>query len=240
MLLLMMIFNFYVYAEEDVSWIADISLIKSKIFDDPTPPAEIPIGVELTTEAFYKISNNERTIKGGLFHMGLNILHLDASHFFEESGSHVYFLDLKRGDLILRKKIEIDIQVDSQKAVMKPDEKIENPEYRLSMYIGDELIITSKKLPHKDIPLKIDMPPWPGEYKPFGPVDTSEYGFNSFSIFSAVGAILDMLKKLKKEKEEERSIPVERHKQIITTFLRMNSEGITQEVKAVITIRTGE
>ncbi len=101
------------------------------------------------------------------------------------------------------------------------------------------MIITSKKVPSKQIPLKVDLPPWPEEYKPFGPVDISEYSFNSFSIFSALGALQELLKNLGKEKEKEQQAkPIPRLKQITTVFVRIDPEGKTREVEAVITLKT--
>lgn len=240
-LLLMMIVSFDLYTESQIPWIVDIALIETETYNKPTPPAEIPIAVEMEDEAYYKLSDKEKVIKGGLFHKGLNILHIEASHFFDKSDSHIYFLDLKRGNSLLRKEIEIDIQLESQEKVFEPVEKVVNPEYKLSMFIGDELIITSKKVSPKKIPLKVDLPPWPEEYRPFGPVDTSEYSFNSFSIFSAVGVLQELLKKLKKGKsKEDQPKPIPRLRQITTTFLRRDSEGMIREAKAVITLKTGD
>jgi len=238
-LLIMMLVPFALDAENQIPRIMDIALIESEIYDKSMPPAEIPIGIEMGEEAFYKLSDKNDVIRGGLFHKGFNILYVETSHFFEKSDSHVYFLDLKKGNSLLRKEIEIDIKLESEEKEAKPAEKVVNPEYKLSMFVGDELIITSKKVIPKKIPLKVDLPPWPEEYKPFGPVDTSEYSFNSFSIFSALGVLQGLLKNLGKGKEKEQPFkPIQKRQQITTTFLRVNSEGKTREVKAVITLKT--
>ncbi len=238
-LILVIIVPFALDAENQIVSIVDIFLIKNEIYDKSMPPEKIPIGIEMGNEAFYKFSDKENVIRGGLFHKGFNILYLETSNFFEKSDSHIFFLDLKKGDSLLRKEIEIDVQVESQEKLIKPAEKVEKPEYKLSMFIGDELIITSKKVPSEKIPLKVDLPPWPEEYKPFGPVDTSEYSFNSFSIFSALGVLQELLKNLGKGKDKkEQSRPIQKSRQITTTFVRIDSEGIARKVEAVITLKT--
>lgn len=235
----MVIVSFNLYAEDQILQIFDIALIKSEIYDKSMPPAEISIGIEMGEDAFYKLSDKNDVIRGGLFHKGLNILYLEASRFFEKSDSRIYFLDLKKGNSLLRKEIEIDIKLESEEKEAKPAEKAVNPEYKLSMFVGDELIVTSKKVPPKHIPLKVDLPPWPEEYKPFGPVDTSEFTFNSFSILEAIGVLQGLIKNLGKGKEKEQQFkPIPRLKQITTTFVRIDTEGITRKVEAVITLKT--
>lgn len=237
--LLLLIVPFDLFAESQIPWIVDIALIETETYNKPTPPAEIPIAVEMEDEAYYKLSDKEKVIKGGLFHRGFNILYIGASGFFEKSDSHVYFLDLKKGNSFLRKEIEIDIKLEPQEKVIQPAEKVVNPEYQLSMFVGDELIITSKKVSPKKIPLKVDLLPWPEEYRPFGPVDTSEYSFNSFSIFSALGVLQGLLKNLGKGREKEQQVKsIQKRRQITTTFVRIDTEGKAREVEAVITLKT--
>jgi len=218
--------------------ITETALIDGKIYNSSIPPAKIEIGIDIKNDAYYKLSDRNNIIKGGLLKKGFNIISITADDLFEKSGSHIYYLDLKAGDLFLKKEIEIDIQLDSHEQIKESNDKIKKPEYRLFMFIGDELIISRKKLAYS-LPLKIEMPPWPKDYKPFGPADKTNPAFNSFSIFSAVGAIYQLIKGLKTKKSPEKLVsPIKKQKQITTTFIRKNLEGVAKEVKAVIMLKT--
>lgn len=218
--------------------ITETALIDGKIYNSSIQPAKIVIGIDIKNGAYYKLSDRNNIIKGGLLKRGFNIISITADDLFKKSGSHIYFLDLKADDLFLKKEIEIDIKLDSHEQIKEPENKIENPEYKLFMFIGDELIISRKKLAYS-LPLKIEMPPWPKDYKPFGPADKTNPAFNSFSIFSAVGAIYQLIKGLKTKKSPEKlASPIQKQKQITITFIRKNLEGVAKEVKAVITLKT--
>jgi len=220
--------------------ITDIALINGKIYHRSFPPAKILIGIDIRNDAYYKLSDKENIIKGGLLIKGFNLINIDAYYLFEKSESHLYFLGIKAGDLILKKEIEINIKLDSHEEAEKAENEIENIEYKLFMFIGDQLIVSSKKFFHKKLPLKIEIPPPSGEYRPFGPVvDKSDPFLNSFSIFTAAAGIYELIKSLKSGKNTgKKADSIQKLQQITTTFLRKNSEGIEKEVKAVITIRT--
>jgi len=231
-------FSFPLFAQEELPLISDISLINSNT-SGLNPPAKLMIGVDMERDAYYKLSDKENTIKGGLFKRGLNIISIEADDLFQKSGSRIYFLDFKANDLMLRKEIEIDIQLDSHEIVKKTDDKRENQEFELSMFIGDKLILTSKKLPQITPSVKLEFPPWPDTYKPHNPIERVNSPLNSFSIFDAVGVAYDLIKKLVSKKSEEKEVnPIQMQKQMKATFLRKNSEGASEEVRAVITLKT--
>lgn len=232
-------FNLVIYAEREISLISDVALINSEIYSGPTPPVKILIAIDMRNSAFYKLSDKENVIKGGLFNQGLNIVSIEASNLFKKSGSHVYFLDLKVDDLIFRKEIEFDIQLESHIIVKRAKEERKNPEYKLSMFIGNELIVTSKKLSHKNLSSKIELPPLPENYSPFDPMDRADPALNSFSILSAVGLAYELIKKLMPAKaKEKRASSIQKQKQITTIFFRRGLEGVIKEIKAVITLKT--
>ncbi|MFP4081626.1 MAG: hypothetical protein ACLFVG_02600 [Candidatus Aminicenantes bacterium] len=229
--------SFGVYGEGELLWISEIGLVKSEIYDSPTPPPKILIAVEMETDAYYKLSDRKGVLKGGLFNKGFNMLSIQADDLFRRPGSYVYYLDLKKGQAVLKKEIELDIQWNTYPIIRRPEKETENPEYRLSMYIGDELVYSSRKLPPRDISLKIDNPPWPDSFSPHDPVHRTDQVTNSFSVFSALGLAYDLIKKLTGEKSDESPVPpVQKYKQITTTFLKENPEGAVQEVKAIITL----
>jgi len=249
--------NFYGHAEAEIQVVTDISLVPDRINDGLNRPTKLVLGVEMAKNAYYKLSDAEEVIKGGLFHRGLNLLTIENSQLFERSATLSYFLDLKVDELTLRKEIEIDIQMDSGENERKIKEKIidfegktkdskegnlkekrEIPEYKLSMFIGGKLITSSQKLPYRDFSPKVELPPSPGIFNPFGPIDKTNPAVNSVPILDAVGAVYGLIKDLiSKKKEKEPPKPIQRQKQVTITFLRRTQEGKTEEVKAVIALK---
>jgi hypothetical protein len=242
LLLFFINFSFNLYAEEEFLFIADIGLINSKISNGLTPPSRLVIGIDIKKEAYYKLSYKRDIIGGGFFNKGLNIFNIEATDLFEKSGSFKYILDLKVGTLVLSKEIEINIQLDSFDDIKKTEDKIKNPEYEISLFIGDKLVTSSKKkLISSKLSYKVELPPMPDNYDAFYDLKRSDPALNSFSILDAVGAALGLVKKLITEKnKKKREIPIQKHKQITRTFLRKNSEGVAKEVKAVITLKIKE
>jgi hypothetical protein len=242
LLLFFINFSFNLYAEEEFLIIADMGLINSKISNGLTPPARLVVGIDIKKEAYYKLSYKKDIIGGGLFNKGLNIFNIEATDLFEKSGSFKYILDLKVGTLVLSKEIEINIQLDSFDDIKKTEDKIKNPEYEISLFIGDKLVTSSKKkLISSKLSYKVELPPMPDNYDAFYDLKRSDPALNSFSILDAVGAALGLVKKLITEKnKKKREIPIQKHKQITRTFLRKNSEGVAKEVKAVITLKIKE
>jgi hypothetical protein len=242
LLLFFINFSFNLYAEEEFLIIADIGLINSKISNGLTPPSRLVIGIDIKKEAYYKLSYKKDIIRGGFFNKGLNIFNIEATDLFEKSGSYKYLLDLKVGALVLSKEIEINIQLDSFDDIKKTEDKIKNPEYEISLFIGDKLVTSSKKkLISSKLSYKVELPPMPDNYDAFYDLKRSDPALNSFSILDAVGAAYGLVKKLITEKnKKKREIPIQKHKQITRTFLRKNSEGVAKEVKAVITLKIKE
>lgn len=224
--------------------ITEIALIDSEIYKRPTPPDKIVIGVDIENPAYYKLSDDKKIIRGGLFNRGFNSFSLAAQELFDNSGSHMYILDLKTDDLLLKKELEIDIQLDSQVITKKTEDEARNIEYNLSLYIGDELIISSKKLHHEKLSWKVEIPAPTSNLSPLIPpekVDPSkeDYTLNSFSIQDAVAGVLQLIKGLKKkESAEEKVSYFQKTRQLTTTFIRKNLEGTEKEVRAVIRLKT--
>jgi hypothetical protein len=223
--------------------VEEIALINSDIYSGPAPPDKFVISIDVRNNAYYKLSKKEQVLKGGLLKDGYNTIQIRANKLLEKSESHVFFLDLKTEDLVLRKEIEIDIQIESKNAGKKSiqsAQKSKDKEYRLSMYVGDKLIVMSKKLPSKPFAMKFKNPPWPENRKPFTPVETENPLANSVSILSAVSAIAKLIKDLRKDDEEYRVKPVQKLRQITAKYMKMNTEGLDQEVKAIVTLRSGK
>jgi hypothetical protein len=218
--------------------VTDLALIGNRIQSGPSPPKEIPLIVETTNDAYYKLSTPKEVLKGGLFKAGANFLKINVDGLFKNSGSYLYFLELKAGDLIIRKEIGIDIQVDNPTPARKPAERIKEPEYKLSLYVGGEVVISSKKS-LKNMPLKIDYPK--GQvYMPKFPLDQEDYFLNTFSILDAVAALYGLARELTKDKSERvPEFKYQKQQQIEISFLRPDpDDGVEKEIRATIRLKT--
>lgn len=226
--------------KEKYPLVMDIALIKGEIYSQPAPPAKVVLGVDITNDAFYKLYDVNNVIEGGLFKKGFNLISIEAYNFFEKSGVYRYFLDLKADDLILKKEIEIDIQLDLPQIVEKSNVAVKKGEYKVSMFRGDELVLSRKKISLHKITKKIMLPPTDGVFRPYGPVplDKSAPSLNSFPIMSLPGLAYSLIKKLvEKEKEKPRTSSIQKVKRITATFKRKGSEGIERDINVVILLK---
>jgi len=235
--------NYLMVWKAKYPFVSEMAFVKSDIYQGPSPPDKLIIGIDIASDTYYKLSGEEGVIKGGLLKQGFNSISIKADDFFQKSGIRTYFLDLKKGDLIVSKEVEIDIQIESPVKVKRKievtDKPVPNPEFKISMFVGDELIIESKKLAYENLPLKLHLPPWPENRSPYGPIYDNKFALNSFSIPEAVGALYNLFKALKDgKKEESKPRPVQKQMQIRSSFLREGVGGKAEEFRAVITLKT--
>lgn len=231
------------FGESSFPLVTDIGFVGKETRKGFDPPDKLMIGLELSRSAYYKFADDKSVIKGGLLKKGLNLIDVKTGDLFTESGVHKYFLDLKAGDLTLRKEIEIDIQVDS--AAEEPERQSQvyhnTPGYELSMFVGDRLIVSGQKSSLRELKMNIEKPPLPAGYGPFYEVE-KEFKTplrNSISIIDMAALTYSMIKKLiDKKKMAKTEKVVQIHQQLTATFLRRDSEGAAREVQAVITLRS--
>ncbi len=232
--------NLYSSGVDTSFLVIEIGLIGEKTGKTLAPPEKLVLGIEISEEVHYKLSDKENVIKGGLLRRGLNLVDIESKGLFEESGTHVYFLDLKVGDLILKKEIEIDIRLDSSIVDSETPSPVRDPEYELSMFIGNQLIVSGKKFSFKGASFEIEKPHLPEGYGPFYEIE-KEYRnpmLNSFSIIEAAGAVYDLIKKAIGKKKSQKSMrSIQKHKQLTVTFLRRDSEGVSREINARIELK---
>lgn len=201
----------------------------------------LPLGFDLRADAYYKFYEGSTVLKAGLFKSGPNILSLDANDLFLRPGKRAYFLELKSGELILRKEIDLDIEVfapwTSQKA---PTFKREPTHYKLSMYVGGDLVMFSQKT-ENPVPLKMDVQPNqnPFGYKPDYYVTRNNPGMNFISIFDAIGVLYQLLKDLFKKKDGKAEPPKIQIVQEMTISNRQkDADGNDRETKVSIKLKT--
>ena len=139
------------------SVVLEMGLIDSDNYRGASPPARLIVGLELSQNAYYKLIQNGLTLKGGRFLKGYNSFSLETERFFEGSGVHSYTLELKLDDHTIKQEFEIAVDLEDTAPPAKKETPVEDKEYTVLMYIGDQLVASSKKLPTVEPPKKIGM-----------------------------------------------------------------------------------
>jgi hypothetical protein len=224
-------------------FVREVALVRG-VGDQPLIPAGIlPLVVDISHEAFYKFSRGASVLEGGEFQPGFNIIALDANELLLTSGTRVYELEIKSGGLVLRKEITLDVQVT---APPQPPQPAPQPgqvlEYTLSMYIGGELVMTSRKVEYP-IPWGIDVKPntLPVGFKPDWVLHRNEPNvMNSFSIVQALSMIYSLLKDLLKKKAKPDAEPpkIQTVQDLSLTFKQKDAAGQDRETKVSLKLRT--
>ncbi|GEM_PF-4935569 len=236
--------------QDEGSVLKEVFFIEEEESQDYFPPASLTLGIELESDAYYKLVQGGVVRKAGLFRKGINIVKLETSEFFESNSSQVITLSLKLNGLILEKKIEIDINLDrgmafiqEERSNQKKERDFKDFEYELSMFIGEELVASESRRHFEKFPLRLNLPQIPEKFKPYNPQGRhdpfSQDPFeSSFSIPQAISSLIDVVKGLKKEKKpikkwEEYLL---RRKKIRVTFVR-KEEGAERLVNATLLIK---
>jgi hypothetical protein len=230
-------------------YVADISLIRG-IGDQPVIPEGIlPIVVEMGADVLYKFSLNGTVLEGGEFKSGFNVLALDSNELVLNPGTRVYLLELKAGRLELKKEITLDIRVTAPPSAQQP---VRPPpvmaagggqpiSYSLSLYIGGELVLESRKTetpPNLAMGIKPSNAPY--GYRPDWVLKRDQPNpMNSFSIFQALGMIYSLLKDLfkKRGKKDVEPPKIETVHDLSMTYRQKDVYGRTQETKIVLKIQ---
>lgn len=218
-------------------WLLKIGFVESSgvtsARSSPNPPDSMVLGIEMANDVYYKLSDSQTVLKGGLFRRGFNSVTIETRRLFSASGTHPYFLEFKAGDLIVKRELAIDVRRESFGVIGQPAEQSRKiPDLVLKMFLGDRLLASSRKS-FPSPPMKIDIPPPGGEYDPFGPGYQNEPRIpNAFPIMALPAAIYDLIKKLTKRGEVEPVPPVELRPEVAFVFRVKNAAGDQTEVRA--------
>lgn len=226
-------------AQQESSLIKGIFLIKNPTEKFVTPPLEIRIGIQMATPAYYKLSEKDVILGAGLLPVGVSSLSIPTESFFEKTAKHTFLLELKTEQGITRKDIILDIQIAIMETPkkMEPEQKV--PEYKLSLYIENQLVSTQIKQMEKTIPIRTELPPLPKNYDPFKPKPEDNLIFNGVSIFDALGLAYNLVKSITKKKDRGEPVVTLQHTHSFSMkFFRKNSQGIEEEVIAMIGLTT--
>jgi hypothetical protein len=219
--------------------IHEIGLIDSDIYRGAFPPSRLIVGLEVGTDIYYKLYSNETILKGGRFLKGYNSFSLEADDLFARSGIHTYTLELKVDDHISRQEFEIAIALDEEVLPALEENEANTKEYSVLMYIGNQLVASSKKLPTSRPSRKVEVPPPPYQINPYASAAEPDYTDTGVPLTSIAAALYQTIKSLTEKKNEEARTPPIRKKSMITsTFKRTRPNGQEYKVTATITLRT--
>jgi hypothetical protein len=213
--------------------VTDLVFLERAGETDPSPPARLEIGFELLNSAYYKVTISDRILEGGLWQHGFHILKLPFSAGYDKTGSLEFDLDLKSGGMVVRKHIMIEVDVRATGPItslppvraavsdwLPPPRLVEG---EVSLYVGDKLILKSKKLSSKPAPIifKIPGPSAPGT-KPYLAPRKNDPMLNSVSILDALALAYQTVKDLVKKKKAGSAPPpvYQKTRQIAFSFTR--------------------
>ena len=216
-----------------------IGLIDSDSYRGISPPARLIVGLEMSQDALYKLTHNKTILKGGRFLKGFNSISLETDNFFEGPGVHTYILELKVDDRIIRQEFEIAVEIEDQAPRVTKETPAENKEYSVLMYISNQLVASSKKLPTAEPSKKIELPPPPYKIDPYASAAEPDYNATGVPIFATAIALYQTIKNLTAKKDKnERPQPIRKKSLVTSTFLRSSTDGQVYKVNATITLRT--
>lgn len=253
-LLLLLLSGIYGYADNEKNPVINYTwLVNSTIYSGFARPGEVPIGINAARQAYYKITDNrDSVIKAGLLNQGNNIIEITGHSLFKKSHTHTYTLFLKTGDRVVKKKIEIDVRLDTPEKIEKVEQKPEVPpgkrgkaekvpekgEYSVSMFIEDQFILKEDKSHRRQILIGTRKESKENYGRP-SHIDGSYPALKSSGI-PVLPLVMMLLKKtvFKKPEKEKKRLPTQQR--LAIKFIEKNSRGEEQLIKARLGIKISD
>jgi hypothetical protein len=230
--------------------VSDLNFLARRGISSRGLPAGLEVGLEIMCDAYYKISLGPYALDGGFWSRGFHIVNLPAAELFERSGNYEFALDLKVGDIIVRKPIRVEVNL-TPVASFKPaspalppvDETarpaatappVTNMEGELTLYVDGKLVMTTRKVAVKPKPLGFALPgPSMQGQKPYLPPPRTDPFANSVSILDAISATYSVLKGLLSKKPAPPAPPsYDKVGAMSFTFARAEAGGKPSDFRA--------
>lgn len=223
--------------------VTSVSFVWDKKNPGPMPPETLALGVDMSNDAYYRFSGEGGFRTGGILHKGFNILGLSSAAFFDRSGAHVFWLELKAGDILLRKEITISVNM-TPEPEPTPVQKLSSTKsmvYDLALYVGEQLILSSQRTELAGDPLKLNIKPvnLPANplFKPPGPGDIWDPASHGVSITQAIGLISGLIKDAFKKKPQTTESAIDKLSVLGLSFFRQGTSSAETEIKATLTLQ---
>lgn len=211
-------------------------------------PAAVEVGLELLNDALYRVSLGPYILEGGHWRRGFHILTVPVHGLFEREGTYEFLLDLKAGDLIVRKPIRIEIAIaDVSAPAPRPQEtaplqsgmpSVSARAGEISLYVDGKLILKSRKIAPKPPPLSFALPgpSMPGQ-KPYLPPPKTDPMASGVSIIDALALTYKAIKDLVARKPPKPSPPSYRFVDSLAfSYIRTTAEGLPSSARATVAL----
>ena len=210
-------------------------------------PAAVEVGLELLNEAYYKISLGPYILEGGYWPAGFHILTIPLSNLFERSDTYDFILDLKAGDIVVRKSVRVRVDIADMIAAAAPSPRdtffpesgtpartIQEGE--ISLYVDGKLILISRKIAAKPSSFTFPLggPLMPGQ-KPYMPPPKTGPMVSGVSILDALALAYKAIKDLVAKKPPRPSPPsYQKVSSLSFAYSRTTAEGLAVSARASI------
>lgn len=227
-------------------------------------PATVEVGLQTSTNAYYRISLNGVIIEGGLWPGGWHVLTIPVAQLFSSPGGYEFMLDLKSDDLVIRKPIRLDVDITETALAAAPAAARAFPlmprvsgtghgrpapppqpsslQGTISLYIDDKLIMSSRKSAPKAPPVEIPIPgpSMPGQ-KPYMPPPKSDPMANGVSVLDALALAYRAVRDLLSRKPPPPPAPTyQKVTSLSYSFVRTSENGVVSRVRAVLSVGPGK
>jgi len=233
---LLLSMGFLAHEEHGFPLVSGVCLMENEAYYKSLPPGSITIGFEVQTDALFKISFKDRVVQAGQFRKGFHTIALPSPDFFKRTDTHRVILECKSGEKQVSKEILIAIRLLPLYIVQKGGERRKQRVYTLSFLIGTRLVYSTRKFAPSNISFELELPPWEGEYDPFGLIDGRKKPVSGVPILGAAAVLYHLAKSFSSEEAVGKDIVPQKKQQIETTFLKTNSAGDLWRWKALISV----
>jgi hypothetical protein len=210
-------------------------------------PAAVEVGLELLNPAFYRISLGPYILEGGYWPAGFHILTVPLNGLFERSGTYDFILDLRAGDIIVRKPVRVRIDIADMAAGTAPsprDTFSPQPgtpakaiqEGEISLFVDGKLILRSRKIAAKPSSFTFPLggPLMPGQ-KPYLPPPKTDPMASGVNIIDAIALAYKAIKDLVARKPPKPSPPsYQKVSNLSFAYSRTTAEGLAVSARASI------
>lgn len=207
-------------------------------------PASVDVGLEVLNEAFYRVSLGPYILEGGLWPKGFHILTIPLSGLFTRSDTYEFTVDLKSGDLIVRRpiRLQVDIADIAAAPVPGPEDRFAPPatapakpiqEGEISVYIDGKLVLKSRKIAAQPAAFTFPLggPLMQGQ-KPYMPPPTSDpMTMGGIDVLSALALAYKAIKDLV-AKKPPKPLPPSYQKVSVLSFAYSRTTSAGQSVSA--------
>jgi len=219
--------------------LSGVSLITRRDDNFLAAPSTLTLGLDSPLEVFYKLTDENGPLRGGLLHPGLNLIPLDAGSLFDASGVHIITLDLKSGDIRIKKELALDVRLTAEAASAGGPKPI-NLEYKLTMFIAGREVAVSRKTGNDKEPLALNLPPTnlvanpmfkpPNSDDPFDPANRGA------SILDAINLAANLIKDLFKSKDKPYQSPLEKKMTVTYSYFQGGPGGGEEKRVAAVVV----